>query len=97
MFEITRADDGLIFNPYIKTQCVLKQDGFLLFEGYLRMIDIKDKKIARFKRCLMFCIFIYFKWMITKTNFSINLTKIQLPRVNIFKAIVIKIVITYTE
>ncbi len=44
MFEITRADDGLIFNPYIKTQCVLKQDGVLLFEGYLRMIDIKDKE-----------------------------------------------------
>jgi hypothetical protein len=43
MFEITRADDGLIFNPYVKTQCVLKQDGFLIFEGYLRMIDIKEK------------------------------------------------------
>tara|TARA_R110002020_G_scaffold475369_1_gene709772 strand:- start:3347 stop:6442 length:3096 start_codon:yes stop_codon:yes gene_type:complete len=44
MFEVTRADDGLIFNPYVKTQCVLKQDGFILFEGYLRMIDIKDKE-----------------------------------------------------
>tara|TARA_R110002153_G_scaffold46033_1_gene129829 strand:+ start:40 stop:2760 length:2721 start_codon:yes stop_codon:yes gene_type:complete len=44
LFEITRADDGLIFNPYVKTQCVLKQDGFILFEGYLRMIDIKDKE-----------------------------------------------------
>ena len=43
MFEITRTDDGLIFNPYVRTKCVLKQDGFLLFEGYLRMIDIKDK------------------------------------------------------
>jgi hypothetical protein len=44
MFEITRADDHLIFNPYVRTKCVLKQDGFILFEGYLRMIDIKDKE-----------------------------------------------------
>ena len=44
MFEVTRADDGLIFNPYVKTQCTLKQDGFILFEGYLRMIDIKDNE-----------------------------------------------------
>ena len=43
MFEITRADDGLIFNPYVKTKCVLKQHGFILFEGYLRLINIKDK------------------------------------------------------
>ena len=44
MFEITRADDKLIFNPYRQTKCVLKQDGFILFEGFLRMIDIKDKE-----------------------------------------------------
>jgi hypothetical protein len=44
MFEITRADDGLIFNPYVQTKCVLKQDGFILFEGFLRMIDVKDKE-----------------------------------------------------
>ena len=44
MFEVTRADDDLIFNPYIQTKCVLKQDGFILFEGYLRLIDIKDKE-----------------------------------------------------
>jgi hypothetical protein len=43
MFEITRADNGLIFNAYVRTQCVLKQDGFILFKGYLKMIDIKDK------------------------------------------------------
>ena len=43
MFEITRADDGIIFNPYKKTKCVLKQDGFLLFDGYLKMIEITDK------------------------------------------------------
>ena len=44
MFEVTRADDGLIFNPYVRTKCVLKQDGFILFEGYLRMLDAKDKE-----------------------------------------------------
>ena len=44
MFDVTRSDDGIIFNPYVKTKCVLKQDGFILFEGYLRLIDIKDKE-----------------------------------------------------
>ena len=43
MFEVTRSYDDLIFNPYIKTQCVLKQDGFILFEGYLRMINVKEQ------------------------------------------------------
>jgi hypothetical protein len=44
MYEVTRADDKKVFNPYVKTQCVLKQDGFILFEGYLRLIDVKDKE-----------------------------------------------------
>ena len=44
MFEITRTDDGIIFNPYNKTECVLKQDGFILFKGYLKMLDITDKE-----------------------------------------------------
>jgi len=47
IFEITRevaGSGGLIFNPYQKTKAVLKQDGFLLFEGYLRMLDIIDKE-----------------------------------------------------
>ena len=44
IFEITREYDGLIFNPYKRTKCVLKQDGFILFEGYLRMLDITDKE-----------------------------------------------------
>ena len=44
IFEVTRADNGLNFNPYVKTQCSLKQDGFILFEGYLRLIDIQDKE-----------------------------------------------------
>ena len=44
MFDVTRVDDGIIFNPYVKTRSVLKQNGFILFEGYLRLINIKDKK-----------------------------------------------------
>tara|TARA_R110000737_G_scaffold223527_1_gene238541 strand:+ start:34 stop:2769 length:2736 start_codon:yes stop_codon:yes gene_type:complete len=43
IFDITRSDDGIVFNPYVKTQCSLKQDGFILFEGYLKLIDIPDK------------------------------------------------------
>ena len=43
LFEITRSDDGVVFNAYVKTQCILKQDGFVLFEGYLKLIDIQDK------------------------------------------------------
>ena len=44
IFEVTRSDDGIIFNPYKRTQCVLKQDGFILFEGYLRLLDVTDKE-----------------------------------------------------
>ena len=45
IFEITRHLEGGSpqFNPYQKTQCVLKQDGLLIFQGYLRMLDIVDK------------------------------------------------------
>ena len=43
IFEITRTDTELNFNPYRRTKAILKQDGFLLFEGYLRMLDISDK------------------------------------------------------
>ena len=45
VFEITRSAQGnLQFNPYAKTQCTLKQDGLVLFEGYLRLIDIQDNE-----------------------------------------------------
>ena len=45
VFEITRSAQGNnSFNPYIKTQCRLKEDGIVLFEGYLRLIDIQDKQ-----------------------------------------------------
>ena len=43
IFDVTRTDDGVVFNPYVKTKCELKQDGFILFDGYLRLIDISDK------------------------------------------------------
>ena len=45
MFEITRNVDAnsIQFNPLIKTRTTLKQDGILLFEGYLRMLDISEK------------------------------------------------------
>ena len=43
IFEITRDYKGIIFNPYQKTECILKQDGFLLFKGYLRLLDVTDK------------------------------------------------------
>tara|TARA_R100001129_G_scaffold29685_1_gene19688 strand:+ start:2114 stop:4921 length:2808 start_codon:yes stop_codon:yes gene_type:complete len=43
IYDITRTDDGIVFNPYIKTKCELKQDGYILFEGYLRLIDITDQ------------------------------------------------------
>jgi|TARA_R110000824_G_scaffold266453_1_gene455489 hypothetical protein len=45
MYEVTRSVAGsVIFNPYVKTKCVLKQDGFVLFEGYLRLINVKDQE-----------------------------------------------------
>ena len=45
LFEVTRSVQGVAsFNPYAKTRCELKQDGFILFEGYLRVIDIQDKE-----------------------------------------------------
>jgi hypothetical protein len=43
--KLTRsAQNFLTFNPYAKTKSVLKQDGFTLFEGYLRVLDIQDKE-----------------------------------------------------
>tara|TARA_R110000824_G_scaffold22909_3_gene83116 strand:- start:390 stop:3323 length:2934 start_codon:yes stop_codon:yes gene_type:complete len=45
IFDVTRTAQGnTTFNPYGKTKCELKQDGLLLFEGYLRLIDIQDKE-----------------------------------------------------
>ena len=45
MFEITRSSqNNLSFNPLVRTECCLKQNGFILFEGFLRMVDITDKE-----------------------------------------------------
>ena len=44
LFEVTMVQDVFSFNPYIKTPCLLKQDGYILFDGYLRLIDIQDKE-----------------------------------------------------
>ena len=50
IFEITNSveSNGDSFNPYIQTQCVLKQDGNIIFRGYLKLLDIvnKDEEIS---------------------------------------------------
>ena len=43
IFEITRDADGIVFSPYKRTQCVLKQDGYILFKGFLRLLDVTEK------------------------------------------------------
>ena len=45
IFDVTKsAQNTLRFNPYQKTRAILKQDGFLLFEGYIRLIEIQDQE-----------------------------------------------------
>ena len=45
LFEITRSvGDTTSFNPYITTRAALKQDGLILFDGALKLIDIQDKE-----------------------------------------------------
>ena len=45
LFEITRTvANPYDFNPYVQTRAVLKQDGLILFDGSLRLIDIQDKE-----------------------------------------------------
>jgi hypothetical protein len=44
IFEVTRTTDAVSFNPYAKTRAILKEDSYTLFEGFLRLIDIKDKE-----------------------------------------------------
>jgi hypothetical protein len=45
LFEVTRsAQNSITFNPYVRSKSILKQDGFILFEGYLRVLDIQDKE-----------------------------------------------------
>ena len=48
LFEVSKVWDSYSFNPYRKTKCILKQDGYDIFKGYLRLIDIvnKDEEIS---------------------------------------------------
>ena len=44
IFEVTKTiSDVYDFNPYVSTKAALKQNGVLLFEGSLRLIEIVDK------------------------------------------------------
>ena len=46
LFEVTRSvkNDTYAFNPYRKTKSVLKEDGHTIFDGHLRLTQIKDKE-----------------------------------------------------
>ena len=44
IYEITRTQTGISFNPYVQTQAILKENGFTIFEGFLRLIEIKEQK-----------------------------------------------------
>lgn len=44
LFEVTKASGLYTFNPYKKTSVMLKENGFIVFEGFLKLIDIVDKK-----------------------------------------------------
>ena len=50
IFDITRSsqDDtftfnSTIFNPYVKTKAVLKNDGYTIFDGFLQLNDVVEK------------------------------------------------------
>ncbi len=44
IFEITRTvANPYDFNPYALTRAILKQDGVILFDGTLKLIDIQDR------------------------------------------------------
>ena len=46
IFEITRTsrDYAFMFNPYVKTQAVLKEDSYIIFEGFLKLSEIIEKE-----------------------------------------------------
>jgi len=50
IFEITNSVESNTesFNPYVQTQCVLKQNGNIIFKGFLKLLDIvkKDGEIS---------------------------------------------------
>ena len=45
LFDVTKSinDDAFSFHPYKKTKCILKEDSYTIFEGYLKLIDITEK------------------------------------------------------
>ena len=43
IFDVQKTIDNVYdFNPYLRTKAILKQNGLLIFEGTLRLIEIKD-------------------------------------------------------
>jgi len=45
IFEVTKTYKQIdSFNPYIKTRCILKQDGYDIFQGFLKLLDIVNKE-----------------------------------------------------
>jgi len=43
IYEITRSQTGISFNPYVQTRSILKENGFTIFDGFLRLIEIKEQ------------------------------------------------------
>jgi hypothetical protein len=44
LFEVTRTvANPFGFNPYLKTRAVLKQNGIIVFDGMLKLIDIQNR------------------------------------------------------
>ena len=43
IYDVTKKSDVYTFNQYKKTNIILKEDGFIIFKGFLRLIDIIDK------------------------------------------------------
>mgnify|MGYP003674045671 CR=1 FL=1 len=43
IYDVTKTSDAYTFNQYKKTNIILKEDGFIIFKGFLRLIDIIDK------------------------------------------------------
>lgn len=48
VYDITRSTTSLpLFNPYVQTKAIYKQNGITIFNGYLRLISIQEKKGER--------------------------------------------------
>ncbi len=44
LYDVTKSveADGFAFNPHKKTKALLKEDGYTLFDGFLKLIDINE-------------------------------------------------------